>query len=51
MWDVHNQRRAVMNEMRQMAARPFATVELQIKDAQRPNEEPSAVSIIVLLLY
>ena len=30
MWDVQLQRRAVMNEMRQMAARPFASVEMQL---------------------
>ena len=33
MWDVQLQRRAVMNEMRQMAARPFASVEMQLSES------------------
>ena len=47
MWDVQLQRRAVMNEMRQMAARPFASVEMQLNPENKllTVEQPSPVSI------
>ena len=46
MWDVQLQRRAVMNEMRQMAARPFASVEMQLNPENKllTVEQPSPVS-------
>ena len=46
MWDVQLQRRAVMNEMRQMAARPFASVEMQLENQEDLNlvEHPTPVS-------
>ena len=49
MWDVQLQRRAVMNEMRQMAARPFASVEMQLNPENKllTVEHPSPVSIKV----
>ena len=49
MWDVQLQRRAVMNEMRQMAARPFASVEMQLNPENKllTVEQPSPVSITV----
>ena len=49
MWDVQLQRRAVMNEMRQMAARPFASVEMQLNPENKllTVEQPSPVSISV----
>ena len=47
MWDVQLQRRAVMNEMRQMAARPFASVEMQLNPENKllTVEQPAPVSI------
>ena len=38
MWDVQLQRRAVMNEMRQMAARPFASVEMQLSETSKDEQ-------------
>ena len=53
MWDVQLQRRAVMNEMRQMAARPFASVEMQLNPENKllTVEQPSPVSIRAWVWY
>ena len=53
MWDVQLQRRAVMNEMRQMAARPFASVEMQLNPENKllTVEQPSPVSIKAWVVF
>ena len=50
MWDVQLQRRAVMNEMRQMAARPFASVEMQLSESVNDDTDQliTPVSFVVI---
>ena len=43
MYDVYLQRRAVLNEMREMAARPFAQVQLNTQDSPLLDEQPQPV--------
>ena len=45
MYDVYLQRRAVLNEMREMAARPFAQVQLNTQDSPLLDEQPQPVRI------
>ena len=49
MWDVQLQRRAVMNEMRQMAARPFASVEMQLTESEEDKTLVTPVGLMLLI--
>ena len=51
MWDVQLQRRAVMNEMRQMAARPFASVEMQLDNHDRHLLESNPTPVRIPSFY
>ena len=48
MWDVQLQRRAVMNEMRQMAARPFASVEMQLSESVNDDTDQLITPVSLL---
>lgn len=48
MYDVYLQRRAVLNEMREMAARPFAQVQLNTQDSPLLDEQPQPVCYEIL---
>ena len=48
MYDVYLQRRAVINEMREMAARPFAQVQLNTDAPLLDNEQPQPVNLILI---
>ena len=50
MYDVYLQRRAVINEMREMAARPFAQVQLNTDAPLLDNEQPQPVNLILIQL-
>ena len=50
MWDVQLQRRAVMNEMRQMAARPFASVEMQLDGIGEEGDTAQLVTPVSIVL-
>ena len=50
MWDVQLQRRAVMNEMRQMAARPFASVEMQLSESVNDDTD-QLITPVSLCIY